>query len=261
MGNLYKPSNASIRVQAANYPVWVIEAANPEVILGRMLSAFFLEMRFKDLYPNFGDIRIGTIHPFAMLLFQDVMGEALDLSVFPSITVSDTTENEDFMTLGHDTFDIPIDALICADMDGYVQSGKFTVNPTSWGYVKAAVALGPVVGTKTSYRGQHSIDLNIWTENRDLTSMIYDLVKAFVNSQRNTLHNHGIDIVGALSGRRSGDISVEFGKMLHGGNLTIPAVIDCGAMRIDLSTDVINHINVSPEVYGHYHVVEEVGGE
>lgn len=249
---IYKTSNAVVRPDPAKYPVWIVECPNPETLLCNQLKQFFVEMRFAELFPKFGQIRIGNVHPFALLLFQDVMGQKLDLSVFPSITVNDSTEQENYVTIGRDNELLEITNEYYAALVGYAASNRLMVAPSSLSYLQAALATGPVFGVKSSYRGSHRVDINIWTDNKTMTGYIFDMVKALINSKRGELHEAGLDIVENIDGRRSGDISVEFGVLLYGANLTIPITIDAGALRAEINWEIINSVVVDPT----YHIVD-----
>jgi hypothetical protein len=106
--------------------------------------------------------------------------------------------------------------------------------------MKSATAGGKKInGVKHMFRANHNIDINIWGDNKDMVSLIFDLIKHFVISSIDTLHELGIDVNGSLSGRRSGDVNVEFGKLLYGANVTIPTVIQTTSMVVDLPIEEI----------------------
>lgn len=252
---LYKTSNAWIVPPAAKRPVWLVEAGNPEVVLVRLLREFFLETDFAGMYDgNFGNVRVDVIHPFAMLLFQDIQGQKFNLDVFPSVTISDTVENEDFVTIGREFERIVLDAQSVEELIGHANNGQIIASTAALTRLRAAVATGELVADKGSYTGTHRIDFNIWGDNRDVVSDIYDMIKLCINTQRGYLHEQGISIVGNLDGRRAGDINVEFGMLLFGGNITVPCVVTGGAMKVSMdSYGIIATVDTQTQVYPDYH--------
>lgn len=238
MSALYKTANAYIIPPAAKRPVWLVEAKNPEYILVRLLREFFLEMDINGIYAeNFSGVRVDSVHPFAMLLFQEVSGTPLQFDVFPAVTISDTVENEDFVTLGREFGLVSLDKETVVELKGHKTAGRILVSDDAFARLETAVASGGfVIAEKGEYTGSHRVDFNIWGDNKELVSDLYDMVKLFVNTQRNYLHEQGIDIIGNLDGRRSGDINIEFGMLLFGANVTIPCTIKGGAMKVNVNT-------------------------
>lgn len=243
MANQYKASSAEIRRPPDTQLIKIIEYANPELILPKMIQQFFLEIGFADLYPHFKTIRIGAVHPFALLLFQDVQGQQLDLSVFPSITVSDSSDSEVFDDLSRGFQSYQLNQEQLAKLLGSVDSGDLIMSSTNRARLESAVQGGATVNATTrDFRANHNIDLNIWSENKDLTSILFDMVKHFVISNTDKLHASGIDVFEGVSGRRSGDINVEFGRILYGANVQMRAVIHTTSMTIDLPYTDIKYI-------------------
>lgn len=228
--------------------VRVVEYANPELILPPLLREYFLEVGYSEMYPNFKGVRIGTVHPFALLLFQEVLGQRLDLNVFPSVTVSDTSDTEVFDTLGRDIEDVVFNEEQITQMLGYVDSGQLLLADSGKTALLDAVAGGNVVtGRKVGYRVNHNVDLNIWSDNKDITSLVYDLVKHFIISNIAKLHEEGLDAQSAIVGRRSGDINVEFGSLLYGANITVPITIHTSSTLFDVEYGVIAEVDTVTE--------------
>jgi len=238
MTKMYKTANAYVVPQASTVPVWVIESGNPETVLVRLLREFFREVDVNGMYAgNFGDVRVDTVHPFAMFLFQDVLGQQLNLNVFPSVTVSDTVENETFETLGREHEIVLVTAESVAEMEGHKAEGRLLASDAAFARLKVAAAGATLIGERGWYSASHRVDINIWGDNREVVSNLYDMVRLCINTRRGYLHTQGIDVIGTLDGRRSGDINVEFGMLLFGSNITIPCVLHSGAMRIELRSD------------------------
>lgn len=249
MGVIHKGSQTTIVHPSATRTIRITEYVNPELILPDMLQQYFLEIGFSSMYPNFSTLRIGAVHPFALLLYQSVMGQDLSTNVFPSITVSDSSDSEvsDLLARGDETFVFSSD--VVAGFELYRDLKQLLISDDGLTRLKSATAGdGTVVGHKRDIRSRHTIDFNIWSDNKDMTSLIYDLVRHFVLSSINVLHDEkGIDVLDPISGRRSGDINVEFGKLLYGANISVSATISTANMIVDLPEEEIAVINQSPE--------------
>ncbi len=245
MSTLYKTSSATLVRGASNRIILIIDYMNPEIVWPQLLREYFLEVDYASLYPNFSTLRISAVHPFAVLLFQDVSGQKLDTSVFPSITITDSTENEVFTTMGRGYAPFMLDGSNIVLLQAGKESGQMIISDTSLSRLQTAVADGgKVYGRKRSVHMKHTIDLSVWCDNKELTGILYDLLRQFA-LQTEKLHNLGFDIQDQISGRRSGDINVEFGKLLYGANISIPVIIETTMMEFDVSIDAIVNINAN----------------
>jgi len=264
----YKTSNAMVAPQAANYPVWILEAINPEDYIVTMLQRFMQEIEFSAAYPKFGNVRIGSVHPFAMLLFQEVLGQNFDMSVFPSITVADNSESETALTLGRDRVQFMLTQSDVAELVGQrivkvdnVNVGSLFISDTGLARMQAAVLTNDLMAEQAFYSSQHTVNVNIWADNRDVTNAIYDMVIEFLNFSRAELHQAGIDIVEGISGNRTGDINMDFGTLLYGSNIELHCTVRGGTMRVEIPRIYnIEHIDTSPPLdsasEGHFRVKE-----
>ena len=205
-----------------------------EIILP--LREYIESIGFPDKFPNFGKIRISTAHPFAVLLFNSVVrpGTVPDTTnLFPSITIADSYSSEPEETIGRDYAE---GVLSSAGITTLINNENVIVSDEKIQSVAATIeATGPVPYRKWTMVTQRNLDFNIWGENHDIVSIIYDMVESFaiINTRDEdaeyTLH-------GSVTGRRSGDINVEFGKQLYGANVTIPLAISRDVMELD--TDI-----------------------
>ena len=248
MGEIFKGSQATIVHPAATRTIRISEYINPELIFPDLLQGYFLEVGFSSMYPNFSTLRIGAVHPFALLLYQTIKGQELSVNLFPSITVSDSSDTEVSDTLAREENQFTMGAAEVSTLIVYRDEGRILMSDDAVTRLGTATADdGRVVGHKKDIRSRHSIDFNIWSDNKDMTSLIYDLVKHFVVSEILTLHNeYGIDVIDPINGRRSGDINVEFGKLLYGANITVSATINLANMIVDLPEEEIATINQDP---------------
>ena len=229
--------------------VIVAELFNPETLLVEELTQWLQdEVKFSQIYANFGRLRVDPVHPFALLLLQEVLGEEVRLDMFPSITISDSSDSETAEMLGknYQVYALqPADvALIREQADG----GRLTVAESAMAAVEEAVNdKGYVAAEHWTYQSQHSLDFNIWSDNKTVTAAVYDLVKLFLVTNSARFHEHGLlDFQAGAGGRRSGDINVEFGKLLYGANVSATCTISLGVMRIDLDMELIEDIEPDP---------------
>ena len=102
MGTIYKPSRAEVVAATVTEKIVIAEYENPEVEISKLLQEYFQQIDFSTQYSKFGQVRIGTIHPFALLLFQAVTGKKINVDLFPSITIQDSSDSETFETLARE---------------------------------------------------------------------------------------------------------------------------------------------------------------
>lgn len=246
MSQIYKTTRAVIRPADVNQRfIYVLDAENPEILLVNVLRDFLATIGYSDIFPNFDNIRIGTIHPFAILLAQEVLEQPKNANVFPSITVADSASDEDAMTLGDDYVALVFTPEEIAVLDGYRQAKDVFVSSAGWQKIKDRIAeKGHIVGIQKRYHTQHTIDFNIWTENKEVTSFLFDMVGHFITQKRVDIHEQGVDMAG-MSGRRSGDINLDFGMLLYGANLRVQASMNHEAVLFDTGVEKISEIDTN----------------
>jgi len=221
---IYKTSYAEIKAASANALVRITDIENPENVFIDALRGYFTQVGFSETYPNFGNINIGAVHPFILLLFADIMDEKQDFSIFPSITVADSSMEDAHETLGRETEYINVTAQDVAVFESYRERGLH-ISDTGLASMKAATVGGKtIVGRKTTHITKHSYDFNIWSDNKEITNFIFEIVDAFLTTEVEYLHERGVDIQG-MSGRKTGDINMEFGRILYGANITATVTV------------------------------------
>ena len=245
MGNIYKPSAATIRSEDANSRfVYLMESENPEKALSRYLRDFLQTVGYSELFPQFNNIRVSTVHPFVILLSQEVLGTNSKVNVFPSITVVDSTLSEDAEVLGDEYTQAIWTAEDLAQMDGLRQQKLVYVSDSGWARLQERLAeKNELIGITRQYHTTHTIDFNVWSENKDITSFLFDMVCHFITQKRNEIHeNLGYDLSN-IQGRRSGDINLDFGKLLYGANVTVSMAFNHRATLFDTSVVSISEID------------------
>lgn len=247
MGKVFKTSRAYVRPAQANERfVYLLEAENPEKIFARELRNFLRTVGFSQLFSNFDNIRVGTVHPFSILLAQEVLGKESKRNVFPAITVSDSTMQEDAEVLG-DEYSVAVwSEEDIVNMGGYRDAKKVFCSDDGWARILEMVSTnGKIIGVTRQYHTSHSIDFNIWSGNKEVTSFLFDMVAHFVTQSRIDLHNNaGYDLSG-IQGRRSGDINLDFGSLLYGANVTVSLAFNHRATIFDTSVFSIESIDVT----------------
>lgn len=243
----YKTVRAQIVPEEVNQStVYILDAVNPETVIAKELRLFFETMGYSEIFPNFDRIRIGTVHPFSILLAQEVLEQPRSTNMFPSITVADSNTTEDSPTLGNEYASVVFNAQDIATLDGYRQAKDLFISDTGWAKIQEAISItGQVVGIKHTYTTRNSININIWSDNKDITSFIFDMVGHFLIQKKIDMHRqYDIDF-GAISGQRTGDINLDFGMLLYGSNIEVPVQMDHTAVKFDIASGVISEVDVS----------------
>lgn len=222
--------------------VRILDAVNPESLLVRGLNNYVRQLGFTELYPNFAFPKVNLVHPFALALWADIAGSQLPMDLFPSITVQDSNASDNTETLGVNVAYYSLNAQEWTNLKTFV-GGRIHISETGISKVDAKIAgQGYVFGAKKLYFRNHDFDFNIWTENRDVTGFLFDVVTDFLKAVMEELHReYEIDLQ-SVSGRRGGDINVEFGNILYGANVRASATVYRSSMLIDLDAQSIAEI-------------------
>jgi len=247
-------TNAKIIPSSSTKTIIIAEYVNPEAILPPLLQEYLAYIGFSDIYPNFGNVRVSAVHPFAVFLLATVLSQKIDLGILPAITISDSTDGEDSSTLGREFVGGLLGSAEVASMKGYWVSKQLMTSAQNIARLEAATAGGAHVAfIKRSFNSKHSVDFNIWGDNKDVISALYDMVRLFLYNSIELIHDNGLALTGGITGRRSGDINIEFGRMLYGANITASVNILTSVMAVDIPTEIIDNIEVVPG----YHVADE----
>lgn len=249
----FKTSRAQIVPLVPNQNfVYILDARNPEAILAKILRAFFEEMGYSEIFPNFDRLRVGTVHPFSVLLAQEILEQPKSTNLFPSVTVADSSASEDSPTLGDEYEAISFTPSDIAKLDGYRQAKEVFASDTGWAKVLSTVQVkGEIIGVKRTYTTRNSINFNIWSDNKDITSFLFDMVCHFLMQKKGSIHKDEDIDIGSISGRRTGDINLDFGMLLYGGNVEVTIQMDHSAVLFDASADSISEVNTAtfPEYF------------
>ena len=231
----------------------IVEYNNPEVyFVPQIVDYFKNQIGQSSLLPNFTALRVGSVHPFALALFAQELGNKISADLFPSITVADTEDSEDPIMMGRDYDEVTLDVNAVSLIAASAQKGSLIISPANLTALQAAVqaAAGQtLVGRRAGYWAAHQVNMNIWGENRDVVVLIYDLLKHFIISNIQMFHEAGIDVQKGITGRRTGDINLDFSMLLYGANITVPCTIQTASMLVEVPYGYITSIDSAPTFF------------
>lgn len=84
---------------------------------------------------------------------------------------------------------------------------------------------------KWSIRSMRTLNFDIWGENHDLVSRLYDMVESFAVVTTDT--DESFVLHGSITGKRSGDVNVEFGTVLYGAMVSVPLIVSRDVLELD----------------------------
>lgn len=227
--------------------VKLVEAGSPEEFLVRCLREYAVSIGYSGMFPNFKSLRIGTVHPFAILLAADVFGTKAPENMFPSITVADLTTDESQEVLGDDVSHTTYGAAEVASIEGLRAAGEVYVSDEGMARINALVSAGQRVAVvEKSFSMTSTATFNVWADNKDITSFLFDAVCDFLHREKVAIHAVGYDL-GAVSGNRSGDINLDFGQILYGASVRVPVTFRRAVIEVDAYAGVIESIDVKTQ--------------
>jgi hypothetical protein len=256
MSSLFETSSVSIIALADVEPgVQIVEYKNPEVILPRLIQQYLQDFDISNIHPNFPVVRVGNTHPFVMLLNQEMNNAQFDLSLFPSITVIDNSTSQIAMEIGNSRSVGVIrnddDTGIWLRFKKSILDGAFLTSPQNLITIESELSVKHVINyISTGYITSSAVDINIWSENKDYTSELYDITKQYFIDNKTVLDiNYGLQLVEGINGRRSGDINLDFGKILYGANITVPLNIQHHSYSFDVTDVLIKSVELASPTY------------
>ncbi len=220
---------------------YVITAARDyeETIVEELKKYFFNEVRFKDIYPNFGNIRISGVHPFVYLIDAEINDKPVPQGLFPSITViSDNDQKNpeiDIPTLVEDAeVKSPEISDIKENRDAYIISDKDLDILDS-----LTQESNSIFAEGINQNRRANLVIEIWSQNMKVKNRLYDLTLLFFIGKKRFTLKSDYDIVideKSVSGERSGNYNYDFGKVIYGGMLRMS--IDHVIAQYEIDTDL-----------------------
>lgn len=212
-----------------------------EIIIEQVKDYFYADVKFKEIFPNFGDINISSVHPVAYLIDAEIRGKPEPKGLFPSLTIANDNDNKnpeiDIATI---IKDIKITSAEVQDMKDH--RSIYVISDED---VQALDQLtqdsGYVWSKGVQQRRRASLVSEIWSVNARVKNRIYDiLTNFFIGNKRFTL-KEDYDIVideKSISGEKSGNYNYDFGKMLHGAILRMS--VDYVIAQYYVDTDMVS---------------------
>lgn len=244
-------TTSSIVAPSSSPPVVIYQYTNPEIILPPLILEYLTKVGFNSMFPNFQGVRVGAEHPFWTFEYNALNGAAYDLNILPSITIKDAQDTETFDTLGMNYQPVSINSTFVAELvpqlfDASDNSGFLVTSSANISTLQAATQSGATInGLKRMWTARHTIQFEIWADNKNITSLLYNAMDSFVLDSLEALHALSIDFQD-ISGSRSGDVNLDYGRVLWGASLVFNAFIRSGVMEIDVNLEDIEHIDVTP---------------
>ncbi len=209
---------------------YVVNAVNDlELILVEQLrNHIFNEVRVGEIFEQFPNMRISSVHPFAYLLDQQINSVSLPADLFPSVTITDDSDTKDHQadmaTLEEDNEVVAADVATIAIDDKAV---KYIIAPVALAKLRELTATGKAYATGATQRRRTSIVVEVWAQNQIVKNRIYDIVRNwFIGFGRFKLYQE-LEILideASISGQKSGNYNFDFGYMLHGSVLRFEVV-------------------------------------
>jgi hypothetical protein len=239
-----------------NSPVIILNYANVETLIAKLLVKYFRDMDFPSIFNNFGNLNISNSHPFAAILYTELAGQEPQVnSMFPSITINDSSDSQDDIELGSAYEEFVLYEKDYLNIKNKVEQNLITCSDTGLERLRIHFENNnSAAAYKNTVRSKNQIDFNIWSENKEVTSFLYDTCKQFMYLYNKDLKKEGIKFMGNMSGRRSGDYNMDFGMLLYGANLTVPISYDQSGLVVDVKIHEIDSIEISPDFHA---IVEE----
>lgn len=224
--------------------VKIITSKNPEEIFVEGLSAFIQDIGYSEVMPNFDTVNVGTVSPFAQMLYQEIQGQKVSFEAFPAITIADIDQTESEMVLSDHVVDAVFDAASLAWLVAEKDAGRIFIADSNITKLEIATAGGNELSSvrRTATR-QSTFVFSIWTQNKEVTSLLFDITGAFLLDKKIAMHEQDVDIFQA-SGSRSGDINMEFGAILYGASYRVDTRLHKTVMTIDADSGVVSDVTV-----------------
>ena len=197
-----------------------------DIFIEELKSYFFEEVRFKKLYPNFGNLRISGTHPLAFLVDQQINNTKLPTGLFPSVTIIDDTDQKSpDISVMTPLKDVVIKSAEVADIE--LNRDKYSISDEDLNALKGLTANSRELyaqGVQT-YRKANMV-AEIWSENPKVKNKIYDLVSGFlIGIKRFTIKEKYNIVINeeSIAGEKSGNYNYDFGMILYGAIMRFSA--------------------------------------
>jgi len=228
-----------------NEPVVITELLNPEKYVTQYLGEYLKYCGFASQYPNFRSIRIGSAHPLIRLAFSMLEDQPVNVELFPSITVVFADESEGAVMLGRNQSSILWSEADFIKVENLRNQGALYISDANLARVHAALVQShQIMGIQYLTTWEGMLTLDIWSENRDITLVLYDLVKGFLPLYKDRLSQLGFAI-GAIRGSGAVNVNMEFGKILYGAAVSTSISAQGYTCMLQLPLVTIEHVQAN----------------
>jgi len=198
---------------------------NPEkTIIEEFGKHLYEEIRFTDIYPEFGNVRVSETHPFAYLMNSEINNVKIPVGLFPSVTIVNDTDNRNTALAMQKQIHTEIE-IGSAELDNIkAHRNLYIISDKDIAALEALLDRfnGTLFASGVESFIRASIVCEIWSENYEVKGAIYDILRNFlIGIKRFTIQeNYGIIVLeDSIRGEKSGNYNFDFGHILYGGIL------------------------------------------
>lgn len=237
----------------------LIEAVVVEELLVKKLKEWFRKMDWSSIYPNH-PIRINNEYPWVPYI-NETTGD-VDIpegddqgALFPSITVvtqSDMKSPQEINVTPEDNMMLADDfTTLKADITAYPD--KYMVSSDAISIIDTYFETSEELAYRSiPFRKRDNVQFDIVSDtNTDIKNRIYDALIAFLTGPENMVmrEEQGVYILeNTVSGSRSGEYNVEFGRTLHGCTIAFQVDYVVGTTFFDIDAEVVDSVIVNHTV-------------
>lgn len=198
-----------------------------EVFLNSLRIHLVSEVHFKDIFPNFGNVRVSGVHPFALLLEQQLSGSSkIPVNLFPSVTLIENTDGKNPALMTTMQYQDSIKVTAAEVQDIVDNREKYIISNTDLTALQGLTAdSGSIWATGMVSYMRGNFVAEIWSENLKVKSRLYDIVRNFILGvwKRTLNETYDIKLSDDVKGEKSGIYNYDFGKILYGAILRFDA--------------------------------------
>lgn len=207
-----------------------------EILITKLRDYLVNEVKFKDIYKNFGNVRVSGTHPFVYLVESDINGTKLPQGLFPSITVvmeSDAKNPE--INIATIVKDFEISSTQVADITN--NRDLYIISDSDLSALDSLTQNGNTVWARGArqYRRAYLV-CEVWSLNPKVKNRLYDLLINFLMGSIRFTIKQIYDIIiieNEISGEKSGNYNFDFGKVIYGGIVRFPVDYAISQYRVD----------------------------
>lgn len=188
-----------------------------DTVVAGLRAYFNDEIKVKQIFPNFGKIRISETHPFAVINSAVINGKKEPVGMFPSVTFAIVDEPVGTQMVNLEAKPVIIDQEWLDEQDNnkLINQSQLTDLKTALAATTDQQLLGAII----TDRVQSSSVYAMWSENKIVRSFLYNQVRAFILTHRSLFL--GLDYENwTLSGTPAGLYNIDYGRILFGAELT-----------------------------------------